>query len=209
MFEMGPGYDAAPGVRAVLSGTPPILAMVPLLAGVELLEEAGIAAVRAKSELLTAYAVDSAEAWLVPLGFGIASPRDPERRGGHVTLCRSDARELNARLVDRGVIPDFRAPDGLRLGLAPLSTSFAEVRRGLEVLREVAGQLTRTVHRPAPSVSERCGGTRRGRRRGCRTLPRSRCPARTPSGPTRSPRRGGARRCDGCCATCTRTGCRC
>jgi kynureninase len=138
MFEMGPGYEAAPGVRAVLSGTPPILAMVPLLAGVALLEEAGIAAVRTKSVLLTEYAVALAEAWLVPLGFGIASPRDPARRGGHVTLCRADARELNARLVDRGVFPDFRAPDGLRLGLSPLSTSFAEVHRGLEVLREVA-----------------------------------------------------------------------
>lgn len=140
MFEMGPGYGAAPGIRAVLSGTPPILAMVPLLAGLELLEEARIEAVRAKSVLLTEYAVDLAEAWLVPLGFGIASPRDPARRGGHLTLCRSDARGLNARLVDRGVIPDFRAPDGLRLGLSPLSTSFAEVHRGLEVLREVAGE---------------------------------------------------------------------
>ena len=138
MFEMGPGYEAAPGVRAVLSGTPPILAMVPLLAGLDLLEEAGIAAVRSKSVLLTQYALELAEAWLVPLGFGIASPRDPARRGGHVTLCRSDARELNARVVERGVIPDFRAPDGLRLGLSPLSTSFAEVHRGLEVLREVA-----------------------------------------------------------------------
>jgi len=138
MFEMGPGYEAAPGVRAVLSGTPPILAMVPLLAGIELLEEAGIAAVRTKSVLLTEYAVQLADAWLVPLGFGIASPRDPARRGGHVTLCRGDARELNAHLVERGVIPDFRAPDGLRLGLSPLSTSFAEVHRGLEVLREVA-----------------------------------------------------------------------
>jgi kynureninase len=138
MFEMGPGYEAAPGVRAVLSGTPPILAMVPLLAGLDLLEEAGIAAVRTKSVLLTQYAVELAEAWLVPLGFGIASPREPDRRGGHVTLCRSDARELNARLVERGVIPDFRAPDGLRLGLSPLSTSFAEVHRGLDVLREVA-----------------------------------------------------------------------
>ena len=139
MFEMGPGYQPAPGIRSVLSGTPPILAMVPLLAGLELLEEASITAVRAKSTLLTDYVLSFAEAELVPLGFGIASPREPERRGGHVTLCRSDARELNARLVEEGVIPDFRAPDGLRLGLSPLSTSFAEVHRGLTSLRELAG----------------------------------------------------------------------
>ena len=139
LFEMGPGYEAAPGVRSVLSGTPPILAMVPLGAGLDLLEEAGIAAVRAKSELLTQYVVEVADAELVPLGFRVASPRDPERRGSHVTLCHPDARALNGRLVEAGVIPDFRAPDGLRIGLSPLSTSFAEVHRGLEVLREVAG----------------------------------------------------------------------
>ena len=138
MFEMAAGYEAAPGIRSVLSGTPPILAMVPLLVGLELLEEAGLAAVRTKSALLTEYAVELADAWLVPLGFGVASPRDPARRGSHVTLCHPDARALNARLVGAGVIPDFRAPDALRLGLSPLSTSFTEVHRGLSVLRELA-----------------------------------------------------------------------
>ena len=140
LFEMGPGYEAAPGVRAVLSGTPPILAMVPLGAGLDLLEEAGIAAVRTKSVLLTQHVVELADAWLAPLGFRVASPRDPERRGSHVTLCHPDARALNARLVDAGVIPDFRAPDGLRIGLSPLSTSFAEVHRGMELVREVASR---------------------------------------------------------------------
>jgi kynureninase len=140
MFEMGPGYEAAPGIRSVLSGTPPILAMVPLMAGLDLLEEAGLAAVRTKSVLLTAYAVELADAWLGDLGFTVASPRDPARRGGHVTLCHPDARALNGRLVERGVIPDFRAPDGLRLGLSPLSTSFAEVHRGMNLLREVAAE---------------------------------------------------------------------
>ena len=138
IFEMGPGYVAAAGIRSVLSGTPPILAMVPLLAGIELLEEAGLAAVRAKSVLLTSYAVELADAELAPLGFRVASPRDPDRRGSHVTLCWPDGRALNARLVEAGVIPDFRAPDALRLGLSPLSTSFAEVHRGMSVLRELA-----------------------------------------------------------------------
>ncbi len=138
MFEMGPGYTAAPGVRSVLSGTPPILAMVPLRAGLDLLEEAGIAAVRAKSVLLTRFVVELADAWLAPLGFRVATPREPDLRGSHVTLCHPDARALNAQLVQAGVIPDFRAPDGLRIGLSPLSTSFAEVHGGMSVLREVA-----------------------------------------------------------------------
>lgn len=137
MFEMGPGYQAATGVRSVLSGTPPILAMLPLLAGLELLEEAGIGAVRTKSELPISKTVEVADAWLAPLGVRVTSPRDPARRGSHVTLCHPDALALNVRLIDAGVIPDFRAPDTLRLGLSPLSTSFAEVHRGLSVLREL------------------------------------------------------------------------
>ncbi|MDN5933828.1 MAG: aminotransferase class V-fold PLP-dependent enzyme, partial [Pseudonocardia sp.] len=91
-FEMGPGYTPAAGIRGIVSGTPPILAAVPLLAGLEMLEEAGIAAVRAKSRALTAFALELVDAWLP--GVEVVSPRDPERRGGHVTLRRAGFREL-------------------------------------------------------------------------------------------------------------------
>jgi kynureninase len=138
-FAMGPGHEPAPDVRALLSGTPPILAAVPLTAALDLLEEVGIGAVRAKSERLTAFALRIADAVLVPHGVRVATPRDPQRRGGHVTVCREDFREVTARLWARGVIPDFRAPDGIRLGLAPLSTSFAEVLAGMTAL---ASELT-------------------------------------------------------------------
>lgn len=139
-FTMGPGYHAAPGIRGVVSGTPPILAMVPLLASLDLLAEAGIAAVRAKSVALTAFAQELVDAWLVPLGVAVVSPRDAERRGGHVTIRRAGFRTLLDTLWERGVIPDYREPDGLRLGLSPLSTSFAEVHAGLDVLREALVQ---------------------------------------------------------------------
>jgi len=136
-FEMGPGHEPAPGVRALLSGTPPILAMVPLRANLDMLEAAGIGAVRAKSELLTAYALELTDRWLVPLGVEVVSPRAPERRGGHVTLRRPGFEQLLEPLWEQGVIPDYRRPDGLRIGPAPLSTSFAEVHRGLAALREL------------------------------------------------------------------------
>jgi kynureninase len=87
-FTMGPGYAPADGVRAVLSGTPPILAMVPLQAMLDLLDEVGMPAVQAKSRALTAYALDLVDEWLVPQGAVVTSPRDPERRGGHVTVRR-------------------------------------------------------------------------------------------------------------------------
>jgi len=141
-FEMGPGHEFAPGVRALLSGTPPILAMVPLHANLDVLAEAGIAAVRAKSVLLTEYVLELADRWLVPLGVEVVSPRDSRRRGGHVTLRRPGFDRILATLWDDGVLPDYRRPDGIRIGPAPLSTGFTEVYRGLSVLRSAVEKLS-------------------------------------------------------------------
>jgi kynureninase len=136
-FAMAPGYLPAPGIRALVSGTPPILAMVPLLAGLDLLEQATVAAVRAKSVALTGFALELTDAWLAPLGVRVAAPRAAERRGGHLTIQRPGFRAVLDELWARGVLPDYREPDGIRLGLAPLSSSFAEVHRGLSVLRDL------------------------------------------------------------------------
>ncbi len=136
-FEMGPGHDPAKGVRALLSGTPPVLAMVPLHANLDLLESVGIDAVRAKSIQLTDFVLELADAWLTPLGAEVVTPRDPRRRGGHVTLRRPGFEQLLDPLWDRGVLPDYRRPDCLRIGPAPLSTSFDEVHRGLAAVRDL------------------------------------------------------------------------
>ena len=136
-FEMGPGYEPAEGSRALLSGTPAILAMVPLHANLDMLESAGIGAVREKSLLLTGYALDIADELLAAYDVEVVSPRDPRRRGGHVTLRRPGFEKLLEPLWESGVIPDYRRPDGLRIGPAPLSTSFGEVYRGLSVLRSL------------------------------------------------------------------------
>ena len=136
-FVMGPGYLPAPGVRALVSGTPPILAMVPLLANLDVLEEATVAAVRAKSAALTGLALELTDAWLAPFGVQVVSPRTPERRGGHLTIQRPGLRAVLDELWARGVLPDYREPDGIRIGPAPLSSSFTELYRGLSVLREV------------------------------------------------------------------------
>ncbi|MFP5020702.1 kynureninase [Pseudonocardia phyllosphaerae] len=135
-FAMGPGYEPAEGIRSLISGTPPVLAMVPLDANLDLLDEAGIGAVRAKSVALTSYALELADELLVPHSVRVASPRDPSRRGGHVTVCAPGFDEVTVRLWKRGVIPDFRAPDGIRIGLAPLSTSFREVLAGVTAIAE-------------------------------------------------------------------------
>ncbi|CAN5897302.1 aminotransferase class V-fold PLP-dependent enzyme [soil metagenome] len=136
-FEMGPGYDPAPGLRSLLSGTPPILAMVPLSVSLDLLEQVGIVLVRAKSVQLTEFALELTDAWLVDLGVEVVSPRDSANRGGHITLYRAGFAAVVDELWSRGVIPDFREPDSIRIGLSPLTTSFAEVHRGMSVLRDV------------------------------------------------------------------------
>ncbi|GAA1534259.1 kynureninase [Nocardioides humi] len=131
-FTMGPSYAPAPGIRRLLSGTPPIVGMLGLEDMVDLVEQAGIAAVREKSIALTEYAVALVDRDLP--GVRVASPRDPARRGGHITLAHPRMREVTAALWERDVIPDFRMPDGLRIGLSPLSTSFAEVAAGVAAI---------------------------------------------------------------------------
>lgn len=93
-------------------------------------------AVRDKARALTSYAVALSDAWLDDLGVVIGSPRDPVARGGHITLYHPSMRKVTAALWDQDVIPDYRDPDGLRVGLSPLSTSFDEVRRGMEAVRD-------------------------------------------------------------------------
>lgn len=138
-FLMGPTYAPAPGIRRMLSGTPPVVGMLALQDMLALVEEAGIDAVRTKSVALTEHAIDVARELLPEAR--LASPRDSAERGGHITLNHPRMREVTAALWERDVIPDYRDPHGLRIGLSPLSTSFTEVRRGLEAVREVLDRL--------------------------------------------------------------------
>jgi kynureninase len=141
-FLMGPEFVPAPGIRRMLSGTPPVVGMLALRDMLALVEEAGLEAVRAKSVGLTEHAIGLADSLLAPLGVVVASPRDPARRGGHVTLDHPRMREATAALWTQDVIPDFREPHGLRLGLSPLSTSYDEVERGVASIRDVLADLS-------------------------------------------------------------------
>jgi kynureninase len=137
-FEMEQGYVPAPGIRSMISGTPSVLGILAVREGARVVADAGIHAIRAKVVALTEMVIALADEWLIPLGFGIGSPRDADRRGGHVSITRSDARELCAKLTDVGVLPDFRTPDAIRIGLSPLPITFTEVWDALSVLRDLA-----------------------------------------------------------------------
>ena len=151
------GYDPDPAIRRFLAGTPPILGLAAVEEGVRLTAEAGIGALHAKAIALTERMIALHDAWLAPLGFALATPRDPARRGSHVALAHPEAWPLTRALIERaGVVPDFRGPDVIRLGVAPLYTG---PRRRLGRARPAArpGRARRAARlrraRPAASPS--------------------------------------------------------
>jgi kynureninase len=132
--------DFAPtaGIRRFHTGTMPILSLAATRAGIELVAEAGMDRIRAKSKAMTEFFIDRWRSRLAPLGFGLASPTDPDRRGSHVSLSHRDAWQINRALIDdAAVLPDFREPNNLRLGLSPLTLSFTEVHTAVERIGSV------------------------------------------------------------------------
>jgi kynureninase len=136
-FEMAPGYLPGDGISAMLSGTPPVLALTAVAAGLDLVVEAGIDAIRRKSIGLTEYAIALIDDWLAPLGCSVGSPRAASRRGSHVALVHPQARTLSRRLIEDGAVVDFRTPDVIRLGLSPLTTRFTDVYDALDRVRRM------------------------------------------------------------------------
>jgi kynureninase len=136
VFAMGPGYVPATGMRRFISGTPPVVGMLAMQHMLDLIEEAGLEAIRAKSLALTDFALALVDELLVPFGVEIATPREHAFRGSHVMITHPSFRAVTETLWSQGVIPDFRNPDGIRLGLSPLSTTFAEVELGVRAVAD-------------------------------------------------------------------------
>lgn len=131
VFAMGPVYRPADGMRRLLSGTPPVVGMLPMQGMLDLLERAGIDAVREKSRTLTTLAIRAYDEVLAERGVDMLTPRDADQRGSHVLLGHPSFRAVTEQLWLDGVIPDFRGPQGIRIGLSPLSTTHAEAVRGI------------------------------------------------------------------------------
>jgi kynureninase len=136
-FGMGPAYDPAPGIGRFLTGTPDIAGTAAVEEGVRLLAEADIGRLRDKGMRLTGYLIALADDWLAPLGCVLASPRDAARRGSHVCLRHPEAWRIGRALIRAGVIGDYRTPDRLRLGPAPITTSFTDVWDALDTTRQI------------------------------------------------------------------------
>lgn len=137
-FDFDLDYTPAPGAQRFLVGTQPMISLLTMEAALEPLLQAGMDALRAKSILMTDFASFLTEAWLAPFGFSLGSPADSAIRGSHISIRHSEGYRINRALIEEmNLIPDFRAPDNLRLGFAPIYLSFADVWEGFDRIRRV------------------------------------------------------------------------
>lgn len=137
LFNFDLDYAPAAGLRRFLTGTPPIMALALIEPGVDLILAAGIERLRAKSIAQTEYLIELWQQRLAPLGYTLNSPRDPARRGSHVSLGHPAGLGIDLALINElNVLPDFRPPDNIRLGITPLYTSFRDIYIAVERLAQ-------------------------------------------------------------------------
>jgi kynureninase len=137
-FDFELSYTPDTGIRRFLTGTAPVVSMALIEPGIDVLSDAGIAALRTKSVAQTTYLIARWEADLAPLGFTLNSPRDAQMRGSHVSLGHPDGLGIDLALInDHGVLPDFRPPDNLRLGVAPLYARFADIATAIDAMVDI------------------------------------------------------------------------
>jgi kynureninase len=137
-FNFDLEYTPAAGIAHFMVSSPPTLSLLAMEASLELLLRAGIPRLRAKSIAQTNYLIELSDHFLSPLGFSLGSPRPAKQRGSHVSLHHPEGYRINRALIEAmAVIPDFRQPDNLRLGIAPLYTSFSEIWEAVQRIRHV------------------------------------------------------------------------
>jgi len=139
-FAFETGYRAEPGIRKFLCGTQPVLSFRALQPALEMFARIDMAAVRAKSMALTQFFIDLATESCGPLGVSLASPEAAEARGSQVALRFAEAYPVMQALIAGGVIGDFRAPDILRFGFAPLYIRFADACDAARQLERILGE---------------------------------------------------------------------
>ena len=133
-FSFAGDYRPADGIRKFLTGTPSVLALAALDAGLDTFADIGMALVEAKAEALTAFFVDAVTGLC---SFDLSLQRDRSQHGGHVVVPHENGYAIMRALIERGVIGDFRAPNLMRFGFAPLYNSFEDAWRAAEILAEI------------------------------------------------------------------------
>lgn len=141
-FEFELNYRPGVGIRKFLTGTPPVLNLLTIEPGLDLLIEAGTKSLFEKSKELSEYFFYLTSEFLLEFGFEFGSPLDPALRGSHVSLKHPESYRICQSLiqpknVDLKIIPDFREPDNIRFGLTPLYTSFTEIWETINRLKKI------------------------------------------------------------------------
>jgi kynureninase len=139
-FDLAPGFEPAPQAGGWQISSPGVLGSSPIEGALNVTLEAGIGTIREKSVRITSYLIDLVDAVLSvePYGFSVGSPREPERRGGHVAVEHpGEALRISEALRARGVVPDFRPPNVIRIAPVPLTTTYHEVWRVVRHLKEI------------------------------------------------------------------------
>ena len=135
-FLMGSKFDQIEGMRGFQIASPSIIGLLCIDEGFGMIEDATIAQINAKASKGTDMMIELFDQWLVPLGFELVTPRDSKLRGGHISIYHPDAAQIARGLRDdMKVIPDYRAPNSIRLAISPLPTSYVEVFDGFERIR--------------------------------------------------------------------------
>jgi len=136
-FLMGSKFDQIEGMRGFQIASPSIIGLLCIDEGFGMIEDATIAQINAKASKGTGMMIELFDQWLVPLGFELVTPRDSKLRGGHISIYHPDAAQIARGLRDdMKVIPDYRAPNSIRLAISPLPTSYVEVFDGFERIRD-------------------------------------------------------------------------
>ncbi|MBY6035014.1 kynureninase [Fictibacillus nanhaiensis] len=135
-FDMDHTFDAEESAGGFQIGTPHMLSTAPLIGSLSIFEEATIEKVRRKSLNLTALLMDLLNQELNG-EFQIVNPLEDRRRGGHIALKHNDAARICKALKDNGIVPDFRAPNVIRLAPAALYNSFRDVYDAVEILTKI------------------------------------------------------------------------
>jgi kynureninase len=153
MFDFALDYEPAAGIRHFITGTYPILSLAAVEPGVDLLLEAGIERLRAKSVRQTEYLIALWQRELQPLGFSLNSPRDAQWRGSHISLGHENGFRIDLALInDVKVLPDFRPPDNIRLGITPLYTTFTEIWTAVQRIGRVVTEKLYEKYDPADII---------------------------------------------------------
>jgi len=137
-FAMGADFERAPGIRGFQIASPSLIGLRCIKSAFTMIEEAGIGAISEKAAIGTEMMIQLYDAWLAELGFTLLTSRNPQERGGHISIGHPEAARICVALREfADVIPDYRTPNSIRLAIAPLPTSYVEVWDGFARIRDL------------------------------------------------------------------------